>query len=234
MNLLNSLPIQVLCLDKRQELWSELIPQLSFLSYSVHPFYVGDGDILPPEQYNKINWSREHMGAWGYGQTDYFKWRHWNASISHRMMIKRAKDNGWKRFLLLEDDVYITDRFNHVWCSLNAFYTEEIKNMDLFYLGWWIGDENDEWNKSIEQNYFNGKSYEVGIKRATQIGGLHAVIINESMYDTILNFPWNNPIDMQLNGIHDKIQSYYVCPKIIHVKSVYSHCEGAIFNRNII
>jgi hypothetical protein len=227
MNLLNSLPIQILCLDKRQELWSQLIPELTQLSDNINPFIVGDGEILSKSQYNKINWPREKMGPWGYGSNDTTKWKHWNASISHRMMIQRAKDNRWPSFLMLEDDVYITKRFEKV---LPKIVVPQ-NNFDLLYLGWWMGNEDDEFNTSIEKNYNMYDRVQLGC--AKLIGGLHAVIISESMYDVILDLPWTNPIDALLNiyDVHSKINSYYLMPKIIHVKSVYSNCEECTFIR---
>jgi hypothetical protein len=224
MNLLDSLPIQVLCLDKRQDLWLPLLEELKLLSDSVHPFLVGDGELFPKEQYSKINWPKEKMGYWGYGASEHSRWKHWNASISHRMMIENAKQKGWRQFLMLEDDVYITSRFEKV---ISKFVPP--MPFDLMYLGWWIGDENDEWNLKVEENYKLYDRIQPGVCK--QIGGLHGVIISESMYDAILSFPWTNPIDMQLNQIHDQINSYFVMPKIIHVKSVYSHCEECTFNR---
>jgi hypothetical protein len=230
MNLLKSMPIQILCLDKRQELWSQLIPELSLLSDNIHPFIVGDGEILKISDYDKINWPIEKMGAWGYGSNDRTKWKHWNASISHRMMIQKAKDNQWPCFLMLEDDVYITERFKDV---LPKILIPQ-KTFDLVYLGWWMGDENDKFNTSIEENYKLYNRVQLGC--AKLIGGMHAVIINESMYDTILNLPWTNPIDALLNiyDIHSKIKSYYLMPKIIHVKSVYSNCEECTFTRKLL
>lgn len=225
MNLLNSIPIQILCLDKRKELWEPLLEELKLISDNINPFLVGDGDLFPKEEYSKINWPKEKMGHWGYGATDNSRWKHWNASISHRMMIMNAKKNNWPFFLMLEDDIYITNRFEKVVKKVII-----PKAFDLLYLGWWIGDENDEWNKKIEENYKLYNRIQVG--SAIQVGGLHAVIINESMYDVILNFPCNNPIDMHINSVHNQISSYFIMPKIIHVKSVYSHCEECVFTRN--
>lgn len=217
------MPVQVLCLDKRKELWVPLLEELKLLSDNIHPFIVGDGELLPKNEYNKINWPKEKMGHWGYGATEHSRWKHWNASISHRMMIQKAKDNRWPSFLMLEDDVYITSRFEHIWKKI------VVPDYQLLYLGWWVGDENDAWNTLVENEYKTKDLF--GYAKAIQIGGLHGVIIDESMYDTILNFPYNNPIDMQLNGIHDQIYSYFIVPKIIHVKSVYSYCEECVFNR---
>lgn len=226
MNLLNSLPIQVLCLDKRLDLWSKLVPELALLSNNVHPFIVGDGQIFHRANYDKINWPIEKMGNWGYGANELSRWRHWNASISHRMMIERAKQNKWKAFLMMEDDAYITSRFKDVLPKLVL----PLDDFDLLFLGWWMGQEDDEFNTKIEENYNMYGRVQLGVP-TRPIGGLHGVVIRESVYDLILDLPWTNPIDSQLNAYHQKIKSYYVMPKIIHVKSVHSNCEGCTFTR---
>ena len=193
---------------------------------NIHRFIVGDGDLLPIMDYDKVNVDKKYMTEWGYGREGY-KHRHWNAMISHRMMIKRAKAAKWPYFLMLEDDVYITDRFKEVWGQLQP----DPANYNLLYLGWWIGDENDDWNLDMEARYNNHKECHVGAP--VQLGGLHAVIINESMYDTLLSLPLNNPIDSQINQLgHERLNSAIILPKIIHTHSLPSNCEGSTIQRN--
>jgi len=228
MNILNSLPIQVLCLDKRKELWSTLLQELELVSDNIHPFFTGDGEILPKDQYNKINWDRKYMGSWGYGNSDETRWRHWNACISHKLMIERAKTNNWDKFLMCEDDIYITSRFERVWNGVK----DKIPDFDLLYLGYWRPNEEDGYDKEHEDN-FKEKNI-VGIDKMDRAGGLHAVIINSTMYDFILSLPAVNPLDSQLNAYHSKLRSYFVFPKILHVKSNFSFCENGWFERRIL
>lgn len=222
---LKKTPVQILALDKRKDSWEELVKECETFTDQVYPFIVGDGELLDVRDYDKINVDVKLMKYWGYGLEDK-KVRHWNAMISHRMMIKRAKAAGWSRFLMLEDDAYITNRFKQVTESINGLDLNEI---DLLYLGWWIGDENDKWNKDVEEKYNNGEACIQELRRA---GGLHGVVINESMYDKILSLPLSNPIDSQLNQIHSSINSLVLLPKVIHIKSLYSECEGRLIERN--
>lgn len=227
LKIINNIPIQILCLDKRKEVWEDLIKQCDDNGLTrIYPFIVGDGDLFTPDSYDKINFDPKLMGYWGYGIPER-KHRHWNAMISHRLMVKRAVIADWPYFLLMEDDAYITKRFFDVVSKI-----EVPDDFDLLYLGWWKGDENDEWNLKIESDYNN--SGRASLEKAEQLGGLHGIIISSSMYYHILSLPLNNPIDSQLNRYHFQIRSYFVTPKIIHTKSLMSECEGTTIQRNII
>ena len=47
-----------LCLDKRQEHWEELRLQCESKGIKFNPYIVGDGEILPPEMYDRIDTPR--------------------------------------------------------------------------------------------------------------------------------------------------------------------------------
>lgn len=223
---ISKIPAQILALDARRDLWQELAKEVhGRLGCEVRPFICGDGNILPRSDYDHIDLPAKDMPAWGYGREGY-KNHHYNAILCHKKMIRIAQANRWNKFLMLEDDAYITPRFEDIYSKL------EINNYDLLYLGWWIGDEKDKWNTNIEKQYAQTK--EIKINKVERLGGLHGVIINETIYDIILDLPENNPIDCQLNNIHNLINSYYITPKIIHVKSVYSFCEGSIIERLVL
>ena len=213
-------------LDKRKQYWAELKQQAITVGVDVTPFIVGDGTTLPPEMYNSIDNPNPDLSGWGYGNKNFIV-HHYNAFISHQKIIQIAKEQQLPCFLMLEDDAYITNRYTHVF---NKFI-ESFSNLefDILYLGWWIGNETDEWNLKIE-NDFN-KSKQVQVMKATRLGGLHGAIINSSMYDYLLSLKPTDPIDCQLNQIHNQIKSYVLLPKIIHVRSIYSYCEGGTLTR---
>jgi hypothetical protein len=101
---------------------------------------------------------------------------------------------------------------------------------DVLYLGWWIGNEGDEFNQKIEDGWNNNK--ESGLGNASRIGGFHGVILSRRMLDIITRLEAINPIDSQLSKFfHDKIKSYYVMPKIVHDKGIFSECEQSITKR---
>jgi len=50
--------------------------------------------------------------------------------------------------------------------------------------------------------------------------------------DIITRLDTFDPIDSQLTKFfHDKIKSYFVAPKIIHDKGIFSECEQSVVTR---
>ena len=102
---------------------------------------------------------------------------------------------------------------------------------DMLYLGWWIGFEDDEWNENIEQEYLEKGLASIARVRAAPsfLGGFHGVIINKTMFKFLSELPPVSPLDGILNhNFHDgpyAINSYYIVPKIIHDKGIFSECE---------
>ena len=151
--------------------------------------------------------------------------------MSHQAIIQKAKEDGLNSILLLEDDAYFTERFDDVISKLESDIN--LLPFDMLFLGWWIGEADDEWNKTAERLYNENGSVTIG--RACEAhftcGGLHGVIIQRTMFDKILELEPINPIDSQLNQIHREINSFYVVPKIIHDKGIFSHCEQGVTPR---
>jgi len=210
-----------LCLDKRQAEWTQLAEDFEKrFGQPMQKCIAGAGEIFPKEYYNHIDVKPEQVDLryWGYGRAD-LKIHHYNAFLCHKKMLTYAKQKGLKRVLFLEDDSYFTDRYEKVINLLPKI------DFNLLYLGWWIGATNPD----IEEAY---KTIgQCGIANVDTLGGLHGVIIDETMYDYMLTLPPINPIDSQLNLIHSRIQSYYVYPKLIHVKSIFSNCEQCTIER---
>tara|TARA_R110002020_G_scaffold380217_1_gene591434 strand:+ start:46738 stop:47445 length:708 start_codon:yes stop_codon:yes gene_type:complete len=223
-----------LCLDKRQNEWEDLERQCNSKGIEFEKYIVGDGHILEKSLYDRIDDEDCDISEWGYGN-EKTKIRHYNAFMSHIEIFKRAKEQGLKRFLLLEDDAYFTERFDNVVSKLDK-HIENLEDIDfdMLFLGWWIGEHDDSWNKTVERSY---KEYEgVGIGKVSEAhftcGGLHGVIINDTMVDKLLELEAKNPIDSQLNAeLHKEMNTYYVMPKIVHDKGIFSNCEQNTLER---
>jgi hypothetical protein len=223
-----------LCLDKRKDEWEDLERQCNAKGIEFEKFIVGDGDILDKDLYDRIDTNDADTSGWDYGN-DTTKIRHYNAFMSHMEIFKKAKKQGLKRFLLLEDDAYFTGRFEDVFSKLD----EQIENLqdlefDMLFLGWWIGEADDAWNETVERLYNDHGTVGIGTVSEAHFtcGGMHGVIINDTMIDKLLELEAKNPIDSQLNSeLHKEMNTYYVIPKIIHDKGIFSNCEQGITPR---
>ena len=214
-----------LCLDKRKEFWPEMLDGLHNVGKKPKLFIAGDGTD-ESLVYDYIDNPNPPLIGWGYGREGY-KHHHYNALACHKEMIKYAKSNGWKNTLFLEDDIYVLDRYKSV---LDNAPTDI--DYDLLYLGWWKGDENDSWNRYIEDEY--SRTRICGWDRVDRVSGFHAVVVNERLYDLILSLPMNNPLDCQLIPYYHILRTYIIIPKVIHIRNIHSFCEGTTITRRVL
>jgi len=226
-----------LCLDKREEHWLDLKKQVESKGLEFNRFLVGSGEIFPKEEYSHIDEDNPVVDMWGYGghQTDADetvtkkKQNHYKAFLSHQAMARKALEDGDEKVLFLEDDAYFTERFDEVIEKSQ----EKILSLDydVLYLGWWIGDEGDDFNNTIENTWKEERLPAVG--KVVRIGGLHGVIFSRKMLDIITRLTPIDPVDSQLSKFfHDKINSYFIAPKIIHDKGIFSECEQSVTTRH--
>ena len=229
-----------LCLDKRKDEWEDLQRQCESKGIEFEKFIVGDGKTLDPDMYDRIDVEDADLSDWSYGN-DTTKIRHYNAFMSHIEIFKRAKEQGLNRFLLLEDDAYFTERFDDVMSKVEQIahqYEENNKRpfiFDMFFLGWWIGEADDPWNKTVERMYNENGGVALGTVSEAHFtcGGMHGVVINKTILNKLIELDPKNPIDSQLNsGIHQEMNTCYVMPKIIHDKGLFSNCEQNRIERN--
>lgn len=219
----------ILCmsLDKRKEHWTELVNQGKKFDLDIIPFICGDGEDSTLS-YDSIDEPNPDTSGWGYSAAGHQK-NHYNALLTQKRMIQRAKDEGWKSVLLMEDDTYILQRFTDVIDKVEANMPKP-EDWLLFYLGWWKGDENDEWNVAVENKY--NETGEVSYEHIHgNVGGFHSVIVKEELYDLFLSLPMDNPLDTQVCHLRQYIPSYMLYPKATHIKSLYSYTEGITFQR---
>ena len=226
-----------LCLDKREEHWLDLKQQCESRGLEFNRFLVGDGDMFNKEEYDRIDTPMPESTSWSYGGHEkdsdeerlLKKSKHYNAFLSHKLMAKKALEDGDEKVLFLEDDAYFTERFDIIAKELEP----DIQKMryDMLYLAWWIGDEGDEFNEEIEKDWKDKKG--VGIAKAYRIGGFHGVVLSRYILDIITRLDPFDPVDSQLSKFfHDKIESYFIVPKIIHDKGIFSECEQNVVERN--
>jgi len=227
-----------LCLDKRESHWLDLKQQCESKGLEFNRFLVGKGEIFDPADYDRLDIKLpEKDFNWGYGghekdtdeEVHRKKTHHYNAFCSHQEMAKKALEDGDEKVLFLEDDAYLTERFDEVIEKSQ----EKILSLDydVLYLGWWIGDEGDDFNNTIENTWKEERLPAVG--KVSRIGGLHGVIFSRKMLDIITRLTPIDPVDSQLSKFfHDKINSYFIAPKIIHDKGIFSECEQSVTTRH--
>lgn len=130
--------------------------------------------------------------------------------LSHLNMIKLAKQNKWDKVLILEDDITLCDDFDE---RIELYLSQLPSDWKIAYLGF---TETQHTKLSKITDY---------VHRVTEVYGCWGMIINSSMYDTLINISEekNTVIDWI---IKDYIQPNYGCyvfmPFLAYVNDDYS------------
>jgi GR25 family glycosyltransferase involved in LPS biosynthesis len=131
---------------------------------------------------------------------------------SHLKLIKKAKKENMKSVLIFEDDCILKGKFN----------VESLpEDWDMLYIGGNV--------QSLNEEYDYNKSW----LRANILAN-HCYIVNNSMYDTLINMYENNSdieVDVILKDyIHPIYNCYILNPMIAHQRPAYSIIEKKYVN----
>lgn len=204
--------ILIINLDQRIERWERLkaILEQSGFKNKIYRQPASYGKHL--EGYAKAPWFREKTGI---------RSSYWGGSagcaLSHRNAIQRAKEMGWKKILILEDDVLIKDSTLRQNC--NEALLEQLSSQEkhILYLGF---NGKPPYGKVIQ------KSADYSLWKTAGVIATHAYILPSSMYDFMLErlpneeniWPWiarNGAIDTMYRdsiSLHPSISTYLVFP----------------------
>lgn len=141
-----------------------------------------------------------------------FNDRHQGCTNSHFRIIKHAKEQGYKRILIFEDDIEFSADFNSHFEKIKDFIDNNEWN--FFYLGGNIKDTPVPYNSSIN--------------RANLVHTTHAYAINSCCFDTILNIEnLKRPIDViwasEVNSLN---KSFILNPRIAFQRAGLSYIIG--------
>jgi hypothetical protein len=222
--------ISILALDKRQEMWTKLAKQVNGLFQTKCELFIVGKDNNPELNYSHHDALEVDRPLYYPGQNPL---NHFNAFLSHKRMIRQAIHEDVDKLLIMEDDAYIIeDRFYRIWKHTSVQNFLKSDKWDILYLGWWhnkpgytSGDRED-----LEELWkTEGKCGIDKVPRppemAHEICGLHGLLINKHFLPKMLLAP-TGPYDSWLNRHLDKINAYYMWPKLIHVNTAWSYCEN--------
>jgi glycosyltransferase involved in cell wall biosynthesis len=174
-------------LDRRQDKWNIVSKKFDKLEIQVERFSGIDGNTIPTTElakYNTIN--KYEVGC----------------MLSHYRIIQDAKVHGYKRILILEDDILFIENFNQV-------FSDKIGNFPewrMLYLG-------------ATQYQWNDLEFGDGFYYSKHNDGTFAYAVDQSIYDDILGGGNvnNKPIDYKLWDIQAKHykKCYTLFPSLI-------------------
>lgn len=178
----------------------------------------------------------------GYGERPWFRggsradtWaRRGGCVLSHRRALELARDRGWKRVLILEDDVEFCSGFLSDANNLGLAISDSSIVWDVIYLGF-----------TNAKGPFKTLKVLTGSRHITQIYGCHcthAYIVNERARDWLLKklpkepsiWPWlalNRAIDRWLSvhlGIYLSVTA--ISPPMVNQRAGFSDIMGRFSN----
>lgn len=134
-----------------------------------------------------------------------------HAFESYQNIINHARHDSIDKLLLLEDDVDFTPNFAEVFSSA---ISQCPKDWDMLYLG-----ANHTWSPTfgVSEN----------VLRLSGSVCWHAVALRHTIFNTILGWSADRPIDkMAADSLHTKYDCYAVWPNIAIQKPSFSNVEG--------
>lgn len=142
-----------------------------------------------------------------------------SCTMSHIQIIKQAKNIGLKNVLIFEDDAIFYDDIDIKELLYNALRELDGLEWDIFSLGC----------NPV------GKMTKVGdhLAKLTQYYVSHAIAVNHTAYDKIINFPWKQyiVIDQFLMGetFGGNLKSYTTREPLAYQRKSYSDIESGYF-----
>jgi len=212
MNPINNYFNKIYCvnLDRRQERWKEASDEFKKFSLDVERFSAVDGSKLDLSNIKmQVLKSDSLPGAVG-------------CSMSHRNIIIDAKEKGYEKILILEDDVVFTD-------NLIERFEKEINSLpedwDLFYLS--ANNLKPEALTKINENIWRTRfSYTT-----------HCYAVHSRVYDVIIKGLENLdvPVDQfYKNVLQQEYNCYVIRPHLSWQREGYSDImKGNRFYKNI-
>jgi DNA-dependent RNA polymerase auxiliary subunit epsilon len=125
----------------------------------------------------------------------------WGCTLSHLSVVKIAKERGLKNYFVFEDDAKMIEGFND---DLIESYMRYVPlDWSLLYFG---GSHIGDLQKVNHR-----------ISKMTETYTTHAIGVNSSMYDELINV-WSNieKVDLGISSLHRKFNCYCTNQKLIY------------------
>ena len=126
--------------------------------------------------------------------------------LSHKHIILKAKQENYKKILILEDDCILEKNFDNSSKIINKLNS----NWDFVYLGKKQYPDNLIVNKSERKiyNYFENENFTS--PKNNHLFSSHAWLIKNTIFDDLLNEynKFNNPVDLAVHNLYNKYNFY--------------------------
>lgn len=141
-------------------------------------------------------------------------------TLSHVKCIQLAKERGWDKVLIFEDDVALRDNYGELFCN----YVRQVPDdWDMVYLG------GNHWGRDLSMRY-NPMLYRISdnIARTKHTLTTHAYIIRDSMYDAVIEHlgKASKQVDVMYADLQDLYMVYTFRPSLAWQRPNRSDING--------
>ena len=204
-----NLKTYVLNLDRRPDRWEKFISKskcLEFLNFERYSAVDGEELVSTPQLQRIFDGNDYNMKVGAVG-----------CAMSHFKMYIELMYSDYDAFLILEDDIEITDNFDVKLLHIcNQLKNEE---WDLLFLGHHLRNKNPQENKCKMNTLPVIEKWDVYTSFQNSVGGTIGYIISKKGAKNILDFINNNRlincIDTLLQKCCNKLDIYYSNPHLI-------------------
>jgi len=210
--------IVIISLERASERRQLMINQINRLNLeNVHILDGVDGQNIPNNEIPKLSLK----GGWRYNKD--FQPGEIGCIRSHIKAIELAKENGWDKVIIFEDDITISEDFEK---RVNLLFKMVPKNWEHIYLS--------------GTPHFNGHFFHTFLQVVSSVRTdcLHSYVVNHTAYDKIINKMETlitTADDMIIDMIfrEKNLKSYTYFPFVTHANSSYSYIWNKAAGHNI-
>lgn len=213
--------IYVLNLSKRKDRLADMAKRLIYLNIDYQLYDAVDGymldDIYSSYKQSKINTYISNSSYLA-------------CALSHLSIYNNAKNNGYEKILILEDDILFHKNFNKKFDSLLL-----PDDFDLLYLSFIpITEDFAYWDYSLARNFVHNEKKEHNLIYANNLWSLMAYGISKKTYEKVLlDYKENFSYELDryfVNKIQPMNNSYAITPQLIIGYDDYSDNTNRIEN----
>lgn len=139
------------------------------------------------------------------------------AANSHINVVSKAKEQKLDKVLVLEDDVEFGHNFAEVW---DLFMRSVPDDWDMVYGGV---------NHEMPPTYLSAN-----VARCNYAFTLHFIGIKHTVYDAILKYKFDCPIDVHYAKLHSLHNAYVCMPHVVFQRRSYSDIQQRVVDYDII
>jgi GR25 family glycosyltransferase involved in LPS biosynthesis len=206
--------IFVINLERRPDRLEEFRQKADKIGFDFEVFSAVDGKKIDEDFVYNGKQIKITPNQFYFGGFDNYAKSQLGCLISHLGVLKLAKERGYKRFLVLEDDCDFTEDFV---TKFSKFCEEFDREWDMFYFSGSMPETSESWST---------------YRRLISCHTTHSYAVNSRCLDYLIEFTESNintmPIDSNYTQIQSKLECYIAFPFLTYQAEGFSDIQNIV------